>query len=264
MVEFLREAIAKKEEDLLCPVCLEPSKVPIFSCPDSHIICSTCVPKLKAQECPQCRVKLPETLRRDRFAEKTAREYEELLLRLTNLTGLDLHKEPEYENQRHKEDGSGQEDEGGTTGEVVAEYHETNQGRGSWRREKREIYVPQSEAAKLNSNLGLKMDSSKSLFVGNLPHNALETDIYETFSGFGQVAKVEINMDMEKLVCNSTTSIPNFGFVEFYTEESVDEVLNFQNRHNLGQRICFWTMGSGGLDHLLFVEKKKGWKNRYE
>ena len=100
--------------------------MPIFSCPDSHIICSTCVPKLRSQECPQCRrsVKVPDTLkrdtlrtstdtlrrdrfaesdtlrtpkdtlrtptdtlRRDRFAEKTAREYEELLKRLAKLTG---------------------------------------------------------------------------------------------------------------------------------------------------------------------------------
>lgn len=89
IVEFLREAIAQKEEDLLCPVCLEPSKVPIFSCPDSHIICSTCVPKLQCQECPQCRVRMPERPRRDRFAEKTAKEYEQLLERLAKLTGLE-------------------------------------------------------------------------------------------------------------------------------------------------------------------------------
>ena len=134
MVQFLREAIAKKEEDLLCPVCLEPSKVPIFSfifififiepskvpifsCPDSHIICSTCVPKLRSQECPQCRrrVKLPDTLRRDRFAEKTAREYEELLKRLakltgpttsldTKLTGLQHHEEPPKPKLDHHEE----------------------------------------------------------------------------------------------------------------------------------------------------------------
>ena len=45
------------------------------------------MPKLKSEECPQCRVRLPESLRRDRFAEKTAKEYEELLQRLANLTG---------------------------------------------------------------------------------------------------------------------------------------------------------------------------------
>ena len=99
------------------------------------------------------------------------------------------------------------------------------------------------------------MDYSKSLFVGNLSHNALETEIYETFSGFGQVSKVEINMDLEKLVCNSDTSIPlNFSFFEFYTEESVDEVLNFQNSQNHGRGIFFWTMDTKG--HSLFVEKK--------
>ena len=52
LFDFLREAIAKKEEDLRCPICLEASKTPIFSCPDFHIICGTCLPKLK---CPQCR-----------------------------------------------------------------------------------------------------------------------------------------------------------------------------------------------------------------
>jgi len=116
MVQFLKEAIAKKEEDLLCPVCLEPSKAPIFSCPDSHIICSTCVPKLTSQECPQCRrrVKLPDTLRRDRFAEKTAREYEELLKRLAKLTALDHHEElgeAECENEENGADADGKEEE---------------------------------------------------------------------------------------------------------------------------------------------------------
>ena len=57
MVEFLKGAIEKKEEDLTCPICLEIAKPPIFTCPDSHIICTACVPKV--QMCPQCRVDLP-------------------------------------------------------------------------------------------------------------------------------------------------------------------------------------------------------------
>ena len=57
MIEFLRGAIEKKEEDLTCPVCLEIANPPIFTCPDSHIICTACVPKV--QMCPQCRVNLP-------------------------------------------------------------------------------------------------------------------------------------------------------------------------------------------------------------
>ena len=57
MVEFLRGAIEKKEEDLTCPVCLEIAKPPIFTCPESHLICTACGPKV--QMCPQCRVDLP-------------------------------------------------------------------------------------------------------------------------------------------------------------------------------------------------------------
>ena len=57
MVRFLKEAIEKKEEDLKCPICLETAQPPIFMCPDSHIICSECAPKV--QTCPECRVRLP-------------------------------------------------------------------------------------------------------------------------------------------------------------------------------------------------------------
>ena len=56
-MELLKEAIEKKEEDLKCPICLETAKPPIFMCPDSHIICSECAPKV--QTCPECRVRLP-------------------------------------------------------------------------------------------------------------------------------------------------------------------------------------------------------------
>ena len=56
------QAIEKKEEDLKCPICLETAKPPIFMCPDSHIICSTCAPKIRT--CPECRVRLPTPLKR--------------------------------------------------------------------------------------------------------------------------------------------------------------------------------------------------------
>ena len=95
MVDFLKKAITRKEEDLVCPVCLEIAQVPIFTCPDSHIICSACAPKLKVQECPQCRVDLPTPLKRDRFAEKTAVELEELLLAMRKLTDVDPHQDQE-------------------------------------------------------------------------------------------------------------------------------------------------------------------------
>ena len=62
MVKFLKETIEKKEEDLTCPICLETAMPPIFMCPDSHIICNLCAPKV--HKCPECRVGLPTFLKR--------------------------------------------------------------------------------------------------------------------------------------------------------------------------------------------------------
>merc|ERR1719462_171563 len=87
MVEFLKQAVEKKEEDLKCPICLETAKSPIFMCPDSHIICSECAPKV--QTCPQCRVELPTPLKRHRFAEKIAMDLDDQLQKLVELTGRD-------------------------------------------------------------------------------------------------------------------------------------------------------------------------------
>ena len=91
LFDFLREAIAKKEEDLRCPVCLE---VEIFStCERQHIICDCCLTKLDKLECPECRVKLPETPRRDRFGEKMAGEYKDFLQRRDNIIELGRYKD---------------------------------------------------------------------------------------------------------------------------------------------------------------------------
>ena len=87
MVDYLKQTIAKKEEDLLCPVCLETSQIPIFTCPDSHILCSSCVTKVSM--CPQCREVLPKPLKRHRFAEKTAKELEEFKQKLGKLSVVD-------------------------------------------------------------------------------------------------------------------------------------------------------------------------------
>jgi len=87
MVEFLKKAVQKKEEDLICPICLETAKPPIFMCQDSHIICSICAPKVRT--CPECRVELPTPLKRHRFAEKTSLDLDDLLQQLVELTGSD-------------------------------------------------------------------------------------------------------------------------------------------------------------------------------
>ena len=86
-VGIWQRSIEKKEEDLTCPVCLEVAKTPIYTCPDSHIICSACatIPELK--KCPECREDLPTPLKRHRFAEKIAEELEELLQATDELAG---------------------------------------------------------------------------------------------------------------------------------------------------------------------------------
>ena len=64
---FLDEIIKKKEEELECPVCLDTAKSPICSCPESHLICSVCLPKL--DKCPVCREKFGNPRKRHRYAE---------------------------------------------------------------------------------------------------------------------------------------------------------------------------------------------------
>ena len=46
LLEFLKEQIKRKEEDLECPVCLETSTIPIFMCQQQHIICQQCLHKV--------------------------------------------------------------------------------------------------------------------------------------------------------------------------------------------------------------------------
>jgi len=91
MVEFLINSISKKEKDLECPVCFEISTVPIFCCAESHLICSTCRPKLSM--CPECRMEYRDPPKVHRFAEKAAQEVEELKKELAMITGPHLENE---------------------------------------------------------------------------------------------------------------------------------------------------------------------------
>ena len=45
-LENINKKIEAKESDLECPVCLEVSSTPIYSCDEQHIICSDCRPKV--------------------------------------------------------------------------------------------------------------------------------------------------------------------------------------------------------------------------
>ena len=40
------EKIAREKAGLECPVCLETSNIPIYTCPKQHLICSECRPKV--------------------------------------------------------------------------------------------------------------------------------------------------------------------------------------------------------------------------
>ena len=51
--DFLTISISEKKKDLESPVCLETSSVPIYSCQENHLICSSCRPMVKV--CPEFR-----------------------------------------------------------------------------------------------------------------------------------------------------------------------------------------------------------------
>ena len=76
MLTFLDRAIATKERGLECPLCLEISEPPIFMCPESHLVCAHCKPKV--EKCPECRTPYPDPAKRHRYAEKTAEELSDL------------------------------------------------------------------------------------------------------------------------------------------------------------------------------------------
>ena len=62
------------EAELECPICFELSRPPIYQCPEGHIICNTCRPRVS--KCPVCRFVfqgMPDI--RNRFIEKLATTY---------------------------------------------------------------------------------------------------------------------------------------------------------------------------------------------
>ena len=46
LLHYIDNKIETKEKELECPVCLEVASVPIFMCDESHLICSSCRPKV--------------------------------------------------------------------------------------------------------------------------------------------------------------------------------------------------------------------------
>jgi len=72
--ELLNFLIEQKEKDLACPVCLVTVMVPVYSCLESHLICSAC--RHRVAKCPECRVvyKDKQPTRRHRYAERMLEE----------------------------------------------------------------------------------------------------------------------------------------------------------------------------------------------
>ena len=57
LVEFMNRQIQELEEELECPVCfVVTTTAPIYKCPEDHLMCRDCRPKLS--KCPECRVGL--------------------------------------------------------------------------------------------------------------------------------------------------------------------------------------------------------------
>ena len=46
LFDSIDKKIGVKERELECPVCLDIASVPIFMCDESHLICSSCYPKV--------------------------------------------------------------------------------------------------------------------------------------------------------------------------------------------------------------------------
>lgn len=80
---------------------------------------------------------------------------------------------------------------------------------------------------------------SHQVFVGNLPHHMSETELKAFFEQFGKVVELRINKK------TGSTSVPNYGFVVFDDDKTVQNVLNHKGGFLL----------PGGL--RLNVEEKK-------
>jgi len=82
LISLLDNQIREKLDALECPVCLSPASAPIYACPESHIICSNCLPRLSL--CGVCRVDLRSVtagqslVKRHRYAEKMEEEVKKL------------------------------------------------------------------------------------------------------------------------------------------------------------------------------------------
>ena len=91
LMAMVEAGIREKMAVLECPVCLETATSPIYSCPEAHVLCSTCLPRL--ERCGVCRTDLRSSapgqavVRRHRWAETVEGELLGLLAKKGQLEG---------------------------------------------------------------------------------------------------------------------------------------------------------------------------------
>jgi RNA recognition motif-containing protein len=68
------------------------------------------------------------------------------------------------------------------------------------------------------------------IYVGNLPYNVTESDLLETFTGFGQVSKVKLITD------KFSGESKGFGFVEMDNNSEADAAIKGLNGSNIKGR----------------------------
>jgi len=95
-LKHLRDEISNMEQELECPVCLEVSEVPIYTCPAQHHICANCWSDVMGSRnrrrwrhpCPTCRADIQNPPPRHRLMEKMADQLKQSRTKLDKMMNL--------------------------------------------------------------------------------------------------------------------------------------------------------------------------------
>jgi len=95
-LKHLRSEISNMEQELECPVCLEVSEVPIYTCPAQHHICGNCWNDVMGSRnrrrwrhpCPTCRADIQNPPPRHRLMEKMAEQLKQSRSKLDKMMNL--------------------------------------------------------------------------------------------------------------------------------------------------------------------------------
>eukprot|EP00092_Neocalanus_flemingeri_P099182 GFUD01126522.1.p1 GENE.GFUD01126522.1~~GFUD01126522.1.p1 ORF type:complete len:252 (-),score=75.22 GFUD01126522.1:23-778(-) len=76
LLSHLEKQISQKTRELECPVCYEVCQPPILRCPEFHLVCGQCWPRMR--HCGECRTPYGGQMRH-RYAERGHQELQELV-----------------------------------------------------------------------------------------------------------------------------------------------------------------------------------------